>query len=106
MKDKVIGDSVLSSTPGQPSTYPSSAAGLADFTGSKNFATSSSGTTTADISQSITTGETESSSQSYNNSFELKVGFSAGVDGVFPQERASAAEAAGATEPPPLIMKM
>ena len=83
MKDKVIGDSVLSSTPGQPSTYPSSAAGLADFTGSKNFATSSSGTTTADISQSITTGETESSSQSYNNSFELKVGFSAGVDGVF-----------------------
>src|SRR5699024_4513460 len=42
-----------------------------------------SGTTTAMTSQSITTGETSSASQSYNNSFELKVGLSGGKDNVF-----------------------
>lgn len=83
MKDKVISDSVLGSTPGQPSTYKTSAAGLTDFTGAKDFVSCSSGTTTAMTSQSITTGETSSASQSYNNSFELKVGLSGGKDNVF-----------------------
>ena len=74
MKDKVISDNVLSSTPGQPSTYNSSAAGLQDFTGAANFNSSVSGATTAATTQSITTGSQSSSSQTYNNSFELKVG--------------------------------
>lgn len=74
MKDKVISDNVLSSTPGQPSTYNSSAAGLQDFTGAANFNSSVSGATTAATTQRITTGSQSSSSQTYNNSFELKVG--------------------------------
>lgn len=80
MKDKVITSNVLSSTPGQPSTYNNSAAGLKDFTGYQEFS-SASATSTGNISQSITKGSQESSSQSYNNTFELSIGVSGGPVG-------------------------
>lgn len=80
MKDKVITSNVLSSTPGQPSTYNNSAAGLKDFTGYQEFS-SATATSTGNISQSITKGSQESSSQSYNNTFELSIGVSGGPVG-------------------------
>lgn len=78
MKDKVITSSILSSTPGQPSTYNTSAAGLQDFTGNQEYMGASAGITTGNITQSITEGTQSSASQTYNNSFELSIGLGGG----------------------------
>lgn len=80
MKDKVVTSSILPSTPGQPSSYYNSAAGLQDFTGSKEYINATSGVTTGNISQTITKGEQTSASQSYNNTFELSLGVAFGDD--------------------------
>lgn len=82
MQNKVIGSDIISSTPGQPSTYFSSSAGLSGFVGAPNDNVASAGSSTSQTSQSIVVGQEQTSSQSYSNTFELSVGVSGGVKGI------------------------
>ena len=81
LKDKLITEEVISNIEGRPDTYPYSQAGLKNYVG-KNETTLVSNklgnSNTADFE--INTQSTHTESQSYTNSFEVKLGFEAGAE--------------------------
>lgn len=80
LKGKEVTSAVAGCVGGIPDSYPQSPFGLKNFTGAPNKITVSNRNSTQDFAtQVITTGSSSSQSQSYTNSFELKIG----VDSVF-----------------------
>nr|MCR5105331.1 fibronectin type III domain-containing protein [Eubacterium sp.] len=83
LKSKMITESVISNIEGRPDTYPNGEAGLKNFVSGNGFQPISNKvgyTGTYDLSVNDQTSE--STSESYSNNFELKLGISGEVDAI------------------------